>query len=72
MSRFESSEDPLDWPPFTDDPVDRLRHTLAAFEDSGDTQRVLTASYGGVRHGAIVIRGPARDPGPVRQGHGHG
>ncbi len=40
------------WPPFTDDPVDRLRHTLSAFEECGDTQRVLTASYGVLHPGA--------------------
>jgi len=35
-------------PQWTDDPIDRLRHcvVLLAEDEYGDTQRVLTATYG--------------------------
>jgi hypothetical protein len=35
-------------PPYTDDPADRLRHTVAAFRDLPDTQMAILATFGAV------------------------
>jgi len=40
----EMWEDAEAWPEFTDNPVDRLKHTLAAYKGVPDERRVLTAT----------------------------
>jgi hypothetical protein len=40
----ESKAEAEAWPKFTDNPVDRLKHTLAAYKGVPDNRQVLTAT----------------------------
>jgi len=44
MTLREMREQAEAWPKFSDDPVDRLKHTLAAYEDAPNEYRLLTAT----------------------------
>ena len=40
----DAADEVAQFPPFSDDPVDRLRHTLAAFADTPDDRQLVTAT----------------------------